>query len=176
LLHDIGKPPTADYSGGEVHFYHHARVGAEMAGRVAERLRLSVAERDEMQWVIHHHLDFMHVRTMRPATLKRLFQSPHFATLAEVHRADLLGSSMTDADYRYVARQLKKLSAEEIRPAPLVSGHDVLALGLAAGPAVGRVLRQLYDEQLDGQLADRRAALRRAKELAATEIVGTRGR
>lgn len=170
LLHDIGKPPTADYSGGEIHFYRHAQVGAEMAGQVARRLRLSAAERDEIQWVIHHHLDFMHARTMRPATLKRLFQSPHFATLAEVHRADLLGSSMSDADYRYVMRQLRKMSAEEIRPAPLVTGHDILKLGLPGGPAIGRILRQLYDEQLDRRLTDRKAAMVRARELAAGEI------
>ena len=175
LLHDIGKPQTADYTGGEVHFYHHAQVGAEMAGQVARRLRLSAAEQDEIQWVIHHHLDFMHARTMRPSTLKRLFQSPHFATLAEVHRADLLGSSMTDADYRYVARQLRKMSAEEIRPAPLVTGHDILKLHLAAGPAIGRVLRALYDEQLDGRLKHRQAALKRARDLVAAEIRETRG-
>jgi len=106
---------------------------------------------------------------MRPATLKRLFQSRHFATLAEVHRADLVGSCCSTADHRYVMRARRRMSAEEMRPAPFVTGHDVLALGLAAGPAVGRVLRALYDEQLDGALGTRRQALARARRLVREE-------
>jgi len=169
LLHDIGKPPTADYSGGEVHFYRHAQVGAEMASTIAGRLRLSAAQKEELTWVVRHHLDFMHAREMRPATLKRLFQSRHFPTLAEVHRADLVGSCCSTADHRYVMRARRRMSAEEMRPAPFVTGHDVLALGLAAGPAVGRVLRALYDEQLDGALGTRRQALARARRLVREE-------
>ena len=51
-------------------------------------------------------------------------------------------------------------------------GGDILSLGLAPGPAIGRILRQLYDEQLDGDLTDRTQALRRAKQLVAAEIRG----
>jgi len=170
LLHDIGKPATAEYREGEIHFYGHARVGARMAAAVAQRLRLSTADRDELLWLIEHHLDFMHARQMRRATLKRLFQSPHFAHLAELHRADLIGSRAPLADHRYVMGAFRRLSAEEVKPAPLVRGHDILRLGLSPGPAVGRVLRTLYDEQLDGRLTARRAALSRARELVRAEL------
>ena len=64
------------------------------------------------------------------------------------------------------------LRAEDLRPAPLVRGDDILRLGLAPGPAIGRILRQLYDEQLDGDLVERKEALRRAKELVAAESNG----
>lgn len=169
LLHDIGKPATADYARGEVHFYRHQQVGAEMAGRVARRLKLSGAETSEVRWLVHHHLDFMHARQMRPATLRRLFQSPHFRNLTELHRADLLGSCTDLADHRYVMRRFRALSQEEIRPEPLVTGHDLMALGVAAGPALGRLLRTLYDEQLDGRLANRRQARARARRLISEE-------
>lgn len=170
LLHDIGKPPTADYAGGDVHFYRHAEVGAEMAAAVAGRLRLSGEARQELTWVVRHHLHFMHAREMRAATLRRLFQSPYFHSLAEVHRADLIGSRTSLADHRFVMRAYRRLTSEELRPQPLVTGHDVLRLGLRPGPAVGRVLRTLYDEQLDGRLVNRRKALARARELVRAEI------
>jgi poly(A) polymerase len=169
LLHDIGKPATADYARGEVHFYRHQQVGAEMAGRVARRLKLSGAETSEVRWLVHHHLDFMHARQMRPATLRRLFQSPHFRNLAELHRADLLGSCTDLADHRYVLRRFRALSQEEIRPEPLATGHDLMALGMPAGPALGELLRTLYDEQLEGCLTNRRQARARARRLISEE-------
>jgi len=169
LLHDVGKPATAEYRDGAIHFYGHAKVGARMAAGVANRLRLSAAEKAELVWLVEHHLDFMHARQMRPATLKRLFQSPYFGNLVELHRADLLGSRAPLTDHYYVLRARRKLSAEEVKPRPLVNGHDILRLGLPAGPAVGRVLRALYDEQLDGRLTDRRRALARAGDLVREE-------
>ena len=36
------------------------------------------------------------------------------------------------------------------RRAPLLRGRDVLALGLAPGPEVGRIVRAVYERQLDG--------------------------
>lgn len=165
LLHDIGKPPTADTRTGRIHFYRHPQVGADMAGPVAARLRLSAAQTKEVQWAIRHHLDFIHARQMRQATLRRLFQSPHFHCLAELVRADLIASRASTADYRYVMRAYRRLSARQIRPGPLVSGHDLLKMGLPEGPAVGHVLRKLYDDQLDGQLTHRKQALARARRM-----------
>jgi poly(A) polymerase len=169
LLHDVGKPPTAVYTKDAIHFYGHQQVGAEMAAKVARRLKLSAAEQEEICWSIQHHLDFMQVQRMRLATLKRIFHEPHFKTLVQVHRADAMGSRGSLADYRYVMRVYRRMSREEMKPEPLVRGEDILALGLAPGPAVGRVLRQLYDEQLDGHLQDRREALARARELVSEE-------
>jgi len=53
----------------------------------------------------------------------------------------------------------RRLLEAGVQPAPLVSGADLLALGMEPGPRVGRILRQAYDRQLDGELADRDAAL-----------------
>jgi poly(A) polymerase len=167
LLHDVGKPPTADYSGGNVRFYDHPKVGSELAAKIAARLRLSAAEKDEITWAVRHHLDLLQIRQMRTATVKRIFQHPFFPTLSQVIRADMYGSSVPLAEYHSIMRLYRRLRAEDLRPAPLIRGHDILRLGLAPGPAIGRILRQLYDEQLDGDLKDREQALRRAKKLVA---------
>lgn len=169
LLHDVGKPPTADYSDNNVRFYDHPKVGSELAARIAARLRLSAAEKDEITWSVRHHLDLLQIRQMRTATVKRIFQHPFFPTLAQVIRADMYGSCVPLAEYYAIMRLFRRLRAEDLRPDPLVRGHDILRLGLAPGPAIGRILRQLYDEQLDGDLLERKEALRRAKQLVTAE-------
>ena len=46
--------------------------------------------------------------------------------------------------------KVRALAVERHPPAPLLQGRDVLALGLAPGPEVGRIVRAVYERQLDG--------------------------
>ena len=45
-------------------------------------------------------------------------------------------------------------------PEPLLKGRDLLALGLAPGPRVGRILQAVYEMQLDGARHDARGGAR----------------
>ena len=58
LLHDIGKPAvfTLD-EGGVGHFYGHAAVSAEISDSVLLRLKASNALREEVVWLVKHHMD-----------------------------------------------------------------------------------------------------------------------
>ena len=58
----------------------------------------------------------------------------------------------------------RELGVEHGPPAPLLLGRHLLDMGIAPGPAMGELLRQVYDLQLDGQLLtldEARAAARR---------------
>jgi hypothetical protein len=61
--------------------------------------------------------------------------------------------------YRFCKERLAELKDEEIRPAPLVRGGDLIALGLTPGPLFADILRQVEDAQLGGELQSRREAL-----------------
>ena len=50
-----------------------------------------------------------------------------------------------------------------MKPAPLLTGHDLLALGLKPGPTVGRILREAEEMQLEERLKSRAEALAFAK-------------
>ncbi|MBL9148515.1 MAG: CCA tRNA nucleotidyltransferase [Phycisphaerae bacterium] len=54
-------------------------------------------------------------------------------------------------------------------PTPLLSGQDLIAAGLAPGPAFKRVLDAVFNEQLDGRLTTRADAIARAIEIAAKD-------
>jgi poly(A) polymerase len=96
---------------------------------------------------------------MRPATLKRFLRHEGFGELLELHRLDCLASSGRLGTYEYARAQWEGLSPEELRPAPLVTGRDVMALGVAPGPRIGELLRALEEEQLEGNVSTREEAL-----------------
>jgi tRNA nucleotidyltransferase (CCA-adding enzyme) len=60
----------------------------------------------------------------------------------------------------------RELGVEHAPPEPLVKGRHLLELGVKPGPAVGEVLKQVYERQLDGRVADFESALAFARDLA----------
>lgn len=58
-----------------------------------------------------------------------------------------------------VQDELPALEAQGLAPAPLVTGDDLVAIGLAPGPAFRPLLDRAYDEQLNGRIVDRAQAL-----------------
>jgi len=97
---------------------------------------------------------------------RRLAQKVDLELLARVARADCLGRTgpfdCSAMDW-FIARA-RRLGVEHQPPPPLLLGRHVLALGVAPGPRVGAILKQVYDKQLDGEiqtLADAIGAARR---------------
>jgi tRNA nucleotidyltransferase (CCA-adding enzyme) len=58
----------------------------------------------------------------------------------------------------------RALGVEHRPPAPLLMGRHLLAMGLEPGPGIGRVLKAVYERQLDGAVADLDQALSAARE------------
>ena len=97
---------------------------------------------------------------------KRLMANASFARLAVLWEAQERLETGLAALSERAARRAAGIDAAEVAPAPLVTGDDLCAMGMAPGAKLGRVLRALYDAQLDGELQTRAAALARAGELA----------
>lgn len=164
LLHDVGKPPTFRVSlepdgRTRIRFDSHDRVGAEMAVTILERLRLPRQLIEEVAHCVRQHMKFMHVQQMRPGKLRQLVGAATFPVELELHRVDCLSSHRDLSNYNFLVAFVEKLRAEPALPPPLVSGHDVLALGVRPGPDVGRWRAAVYEAQLEGRFADREAGL-----------------
>ncbi|NBR46652.1 MAG: CCA tRNA nucleotidyltransferase, partial [Verrucomicrobia bacterium] len=114
---------------------------------------------------IANHMAFKDAPQMRVSTLKRMLARPTFPEELELHRVDCTASHGELDIHRFLLAKQSEFSREEIKPKPLVTGHDLRDLGIPAGPGMGEILHQLMDEQLEGRFADREAALRRAREL-----------
>ncbi len=166
LFHDIGKPPTFRYHADEdrIRFSGHDRVGAEMTGRVMERLRFSRAETDRTVEAVRQHMVFKDVQNMRTAKLKRFMAREGFDEELELHRVDCQSSHGALDNYDFLKTKAEEFANEPLIPPPLLTGHDLMALGWKPGPEFGRILEAVQTAQLEGTLATREQALAWVKE------------
>ncbi len=166
LLHDVAKPVTAaaDPATGSIHFYGHERVGADMAAALLERLRFPRKQIEEIVTAVRYHMQFKDARQMRKSTLRRLLLRPTFALELELHRLDCLGSHGQLDVYDFLVEQANQLASQpQIRP-PLLKGDDLIALGLKPGPALGALLAEIREKQLQDELKTPAEARKWARE------------
>jgi poly(A) polymerase len=160
LLHDIAKPVTAerDAKTGAIHFYGHEKAGAEMARAILNRLRFPKKQIDEIVACVLHHMQFKDVKQMRKATLRRLLLRETFPLELELHRLDCLGSHGDLELYDFLIQQAEELKKKPaIRP-PLLTGKDLIELGMKPGPALGALLHEIREKQLQDELKTPRQA------------------
>ena len=153
LLHDVGKAETRFEDAAGVHFYGHSRRGEEIAAAILTRLRFSGDETSTVLALIGQHMLFMNVREMRPNRLKRFLRMPDFPLHLELHRLDCLGSHGFLDNYEFCREKLTEYSAEELRPAPLLAGRDLIGMGYTPGPVFKEILHAVEDAQLGGEIA-----------------------
>jgi hypothetical protein len=114
---------------------------------------------------------FMDVHRMKPATLRRFVTLENFPLHLELHRADCLACHGDLTSYDFCLAERERLANERpnepLLPPPLVTGHDLIALGLKPGPRFKILLEATRDEQLEGRLGTREAALAWLQEQAA---------
>jgi poly(A) polymerase len=161
LLHDIAKPVTARREEGtnRIHFYGHETIGAELAEGILARLKFPNKQIEAVCAAVKHHMQFKDVKLMRKATLRRMLLRETFPLELELHRLDSLGSHGDLEHYNYCVAAAEELKHQpEIRP-PLVTGDDLLALGIPRGKRIGELLHEIRDQQLSDELKTRRAAL-----------------
>jgi poly(A) polymerase len=163
LLHDVGKPSTF-VRADRIRFPEHAKVGAAIADRVCRELRLSNDSRERVVALVEQHMKFKDVRQMRASTLKRFLGLPRFDDHLALHRADCLASHGQLDNWEYARDRREELGEEAIHPPRLVTGDDLIALGWAEGPELGRELRAIEELQLEGAIRTREEALVRARE------------
>jgi poly(A) polymerase len=159
LLHDIAKPRCRSVSDGKVTFYGHSEQGAEMAREILRRLRRPRAIEERVAYLVRHHLRLCMAPRMRQATLKRMLAEEGFNELLELTMLDALASNSYLGYYHFCRQALDALKSQPQRPSRLITGHDLIAAGLAPGPQFGEILREIEDLQLEGALADREQAL-----------------
>lgn len=158
LLHDAGKPPTLRMA-DRIRFDEHAEVGAEMAVRILTRLRYPNDVIRTVETLVANHLRFKDVTRMRESTLKRFMRFERFEEHLELHRLDCAMSHGLLGNYEFVKQRLAEAPPEELKPPPLVTGHDLIAAGYTPGPAFSRMLRSAEDAQLEGTVHNREEAL-----------------
>jgi poly(A) polymerase len=169
LLHDVGKPPTAEFKEGRWRFECHAKVGADVAQGILQRLKFSGDDSNAIAFMVGNHMRFIDVKSMRRATLRRLVGGEHFLSEMELHRLDCASSHGDLVNHEYLMEFRRQMDSEPVLPDPWVNGRDIIGLGIPEGPDVGAWRKKAYDLQLEGTVPDRAGLL----EWLRQEITGS---
>lgn len=172
LLHDVAKPLCFRQDGERVTFYGHTEKGAAMAEEILKRLKRSRAVGERVSYLVRNHLRHVQAPHMRLSTLKRFLREDGIDELLELTRIDALSSNGDLGYYLFCKERLASLKEEEIRPAPLLRGDDLIALGYKPGPLFAKILREVEDQQLGGELDSREEALDWVKRNYEIEVNG----
>ena len=168
LLHDMGKVRTRSFApGGKVHFHGHAEVGARLFDDVARRFQLEKPLRQEVKFLILHHLrPNQYLSTWTDSAVRRFDRElqPWLEDLLDLSRADI--TSRRPGRRQEALRQIDALWARvlalrelDAKLPPLPSGlGDAIMAHFALSPSrrVGE-LRQLCEDAIErGELEERR--------------------
>ncbi len=180
---------------GRVWFIGHEVVGAQMAESLAERLRFARREQAALVTMVRQHLRPGQLARLRrnsvvagtggtaelqptPRAIFRFFRdagAEGMATLI-VWLADRQATMGPDADpetlpgdaamiAELLGRYFDKM-AEAVGPPRLVDGRQLMAhLGVGPGPLIGRLLRELAEAQVEGEVHTEDEALQLAGRL-----------
>mgnify|MGYP003758949681 FL=1 len=152
ICHDAGKASTRTETETGIHFYGHVQKGVELTAGILRRMNFSREDMEVILALVANHMRFMHVREMRPNTLKKFLRLPYFDLHLLLHRLDCLGSHGQLANEAFCREKLQGLTAADLHPPRLLSGHDLLALGLTPGPQFREILELIEDRQLSGEI------------------------
>jgi poly(A) polymerase len=169
LLHDIGKPPTMNRQEGRLTFYDHELVGEQMAEAICRRWKLSNQQTQRVAWLVRYHMYLGAARSMRWAKLQRMLTTEGIEELLDLHEADALASDGNTADVDY-CRELLKQPIEDLNPAQLLTGHDLLRHGVPRGKHYKWLLERVRDAQLEKTIRSKRDALALVDRLLAEGI------
>ena len=152
LLHDVGKPRTVGRTPDRYTFYGHEHVGARIAHDIAKRLKLSIADRDRIVWLVERHQYLADARQLRPSKLKTMLVHPGIRELLDLHRADAIASNRTIEHVEYCEFLLSLWTEADLSPPPLLTGHDLTRHGYTPGPNFKIWLDAVREAQLDGAI------------------------
>ena len=169
LFHDIGKPPTYfNRDDGIGHFYGHPAVSVMIADGTMRRLKMAPAFTERVLTLVRIHDDLIddNPRAVKRALARLGGDVSLFGALCDLKRADALSQAPQCYGRVELAESLRRTMDEIVSSGDAfslkhlaVTGEDVMALGVEAGPRVGELLRSALSAVIDGAVENSREEL-----------------
>jgi poly(A) polymerase len=143
-----------------------AELDSHRIEAMGRSLHLSNELIDTTQWLIANLNRARRAAALEAADFKPLRASSRWPLLLELLRADLHAKGEDFLAFEAARQRGSAMTAEEAAPPALVSGADLIQLGMTAGPALGEVLREVYRAQLNERISTKAEGLAMARELS----------
>ena len=175
VTHDFGKPTTTAFIDGRIRSLNHEEEGVQPAAAFLDRLNVHSIDgkdvRTQVLGLVAHHLKpgmlYKSRHELTDGAFRRLAQKANLELLARVAKSDCLGrtGSFDCSAMDWFLERALDLGVDRRPPQPLVLGRHLLELGVQPGPEMGALLKQIYEKQLDGEIATLEEGLDLAKEM-----------
>jgi len=178
LLHDLAKPETFTDTDGHIRFIGHDSLGAEKAALVCRRFRLSRDSEAMMTRAIKQHMRLFNLSAPGGPSKNAMYR--YCRDLGSALPESLL-LAQADARATYEIMPREKFADTEkpmavvldyyytkflnVEARPLVTGQDLIDLGLKPGPRFREILDEIKERQAEGMLKDRQEALEYIQKL-----------
>jgi tRNA nucleotidyltransferase (CCA-adding enzyme) len=174
VCHDFGKPRTTARIDGRLRSLNHEAQGVPPATAFLNRLDVHTLDgfdvRHQVLGMVQYHLaPGMWHSSPSPVSdgaFRRLALKVDLSLLARLARADCLGrtGSFSCAAMDWFVDRARRLGVEHRAPDPILMGRHLLALGAEPGPSIGRLLKDIYERQLDGSITTLEDAIAAARK------------
>lgn len=164
LCHDLGKPACTTFSDGRWRSPAHDVRGEGPTRAFLDRITREAALVETVVGFVREHLKpallYKARAEVKPSAIRRLALRVDIEKLVRVARADHFGRTTPDALARefpageWLLEQSRELNVLAEKPKPFLTGKFLLSLGMKAGPAVGKLIAESFELQLEGELAD----------------------
>ena len=146
------------------------RLTAKSVKRILKSMKTSNEIAEKTCWILGHVDQLIDADTLPWPTIQRLLIHPHASETLTLARA-LVGkipALIPKIQGLQFCEAKLTLSSEELNPPELISGAELIELGMTPGPAFSKVLREVRDQQLLGQIESKQQALELAQQTFAS--------
>lgn len=173
LFHDVAKGRTRTVDDkGDVHFYRHDDIGAEMAKEMLRRIKMPNEIIDEVTLLVSNHMRLSGSKNYSDSAARRLIKAmgeslEGFFALVQSDRAAHV-AGLTDQLLDEIKAQVERVRTAtpiERLQSPLTGEEIMTLLELTPGPNIGKVKDHLLELVLEGTLLpeDKSGAIEAAK-------------
>ena len=167
LLHDIGKVETyrKDEKTKIITFYNHEVVGTKLVQEITNRLRLSNKQKKQLITLVKYH-QFTITELQTDKAVRRFIKQvgkENIQHMLDLRVGDRIGGGAKPSSWRF---ELFKKRIIEVQKEPFkisdlkISGSDVMKiLKLKQGPKIGKILKQIFEEVIEGKIKNEREIL-----------------
>lgn len=189
LTHDFGKPLTTKFSDGRIRSLGHAEAGVQPAKEMLSKLDFPKKINQKVLSLIKYHKhpsklysNIEKGQNVSEKAIKRLSVKLGSATIKELvllAEADKSGrkangGKINISEVSWLEKRAKGLKVQNTKPEAILRGKDIkkylyeknkspFRYLWKPGPKYSKVLKEVYEAQLDGEIKTKYQALERAK-------------
>lgn len=135
------------------------------ANTIGRKLKLGNRDREGVVFLLRSLPALREEQDLDLADLKTLMANPQWTNLLELFRVDESAATGGQETFERVRRRADAIDPEKISPSPLLTGDDLMSMGVSEGPELGRLLKAVYRAQLNEEIDTQEEARSLAEEI-----------